>query len=350
MAYTTINKHTAHFNTKLYTGNGTAIGSGGNAITGVGFQPDFTWIKSRSGSSRNHYLYDAVRGVEKRLMSNESNAEATLDESLEVFGTDGFTVGDHAHHNYPSETYASWNWKANGAGSTNTDGSVDSTVSLNTTAGFSIVKFNVGSSGGDITVGHGLGVVPKVIMIKSLADAYNWDIYHASVVNSKRLILNTDATQSNSSYMSSTSPTSSVFTFKQTHYSSGADAIAYCFAEKVGYSKFGKYIGNGSTDGTFTYLGFKPSLVISKRTDSTAPWYMMTAKISDSEGGNPLDRPLFANTNDDENDGDNNVDLLSNGFKIRDTGTHQNGSGATYVYMAFGQSIVGSNNVPCTAR
>ena len=343
MAYSTISKPSLHFNTKLYTGTGSS-----NALTGVGFQPDWTWIKKRSATGSNS-LFDAVRGVTKLISSNTTSAEATLSGGLTAFGTDGFTVGSDSDVNGNGATYAAWNWKANGAGSSNSDGSINSTVSVNTTAGFSIVKFNVGSSGGDITVGHGLGVVPKMIIMKSLDDAYNWDVYHASVVNSKRLVLNTDGSQSNSSYMSSTSPTSSVFTFKQTHYGSNSDAIAYCFAEKKGYSKFGQYTGNGNADGTFIYTGFKPAFILQKRTDNTSNWHIFDNK---RETFNPQQKYLLPNTNAAEGDA-GSWDFLSNGFKIRSSEAWQNNSGGTYVYMAFAAEPLVANvgsSISATAR
>ena len=340
--YTTINKSSLHMNTKLYTGNNTS-----QAITGVGFQPDWTWIKSRTNTEQNN-LFDAVRGSTKRLISDDTSAEWDSATNLTSFDSDGFTTSSSDGINDNSVNYASWNWKANGAGSSNSDGSVTSTVSVNTTAGFSIVKFNVGSSGGDITVGHGLGVVPKMIIIKSRDDTYNWDVYHENVGNSKRLRLNTTDTQSNSTFMSNTSPTSSVFTFKQTHYGTNSNAIAYCFNEIVGYSKFNTYNGNGNADGPMIYTGFKPSFIIIKKTSATDHWVLMDNKRQGYNFDNEL---LLPSDNRAEEDGASyGVDILSNGFKCRTTDGWTNASGQSYIYMAFGQTIVGTNNVPATAR
>ncbi len=343
MAYTTINKSTDYFNTKLYTGNGST-----NAITGVGFQPDWTWIKNRSTAGEGHHLYDAVRGVTKRLRSDTTAAESTDSTGLTTFGTDGFTVGSNDGCNKNSVGIVSWNWKANGAGSANSDGSQSSTVSVNTTAGFSIVKFVNNQSYTTNTFGHGLGVVPKVIIMRSLDSAYNWDVYHHKVGNDKRLILNSANAEASSTYMNSTSPTNQVFTVKSDEFDTNDDCIAYCFAEKIGYSKFGSYNGNGNADGTFVYTGFKPNWVMIKETNGSGAW-----RIYDSQRPTYNDKyGLMADVNDVEETGTNRnkIDQLSNGFKLRMQYDDTNGTSGQYVYMAFGQSLVGSNNVPCTAR
>jgi len=348
MAYTTINKSSDYFNTKLYTGDGTAIGSGGQAITGVGFQPDFTWIKERSSTSP-HKLLDAVRGVTKELESNLTNAESTQAESLASFNSDGFTVGSNGAVNENSQTYASWNWLANGTGSANTDGTISSTVSANTTAGFSVVSYTGNATAGS-TIGHGLGSAPSMIIAKRRSAVENWGVYHKSMGASKYINLDTTtAEQSSTSRWNGTEPTSSVFSVN-THASvngSGDTYIAYCFAEKTGYSKFGSYTGNGNADGTFVYTGFKPAMVIAKRTDSTGNWRIRDNKRPEY---NVIDKVLRPNTSEAEITEDNH-DFLSNGFKVRTTGPENNASGGTFIYMAFAEApLVGSNNVPCTAR
>jgi hypothetical protein len=358
MAYSTISKPSLYFNTKLYTGNGTAIGSGGQAITGVGFQPDWVWIKERSSTSP-HKLLDAVRGVTKELESNLTNAESTQAESLASFNSDGFTVGSNGAVNENSQTYASWNWKANGAGSANTDGSINSTVSANTTAGFSIVKYTGAGGNGTgttSTVGHGLGAKPKMIIVKSLSNAWKWVVYHEDVTpNNSHLQLNETAAVATSSYnfWNTSGHTTTTFGLGEQTDSNGngVDFIAYCFAEKTGYSKFGSYTGNGNADGTFIYTGFKPAFVMIK--NSTNAGLMWNIRDNKRETFNPNDTILYPNSNEVENaHGSNDVDFLSNGFKMRSTNGHTNGSysGNKYIYMAFGQSLVGSNNVPCTAR
>ena len=350
MAYTTINKSTDYFNTKLYTGTGSSLN-----VTGVGFQPDFTWIKQRTGTT-DHILTDAVRGVTKSLNSNDTSADDTISNALTAFGTDGFTVGGNSATGAGSgSTYVSWNWKANGAGSSNTDGSITSTVSANTTAGFSIVKYT--GTGADMTVGHGLGAVPKMIIVKALSTGSDpWWVYHASLGNSAKLRLNdTQASQTTSDYIwNQTDPTSSVFSLDGSNNGSNAngnDFIAYCFAEKTGYSKFGSYTSNGvSGDGTFVYTGFKPAFVIHKRTDSAGDWRSWNNK---DDAFNQNDKSIFPNTNASEYDTTAvGVDFLSNGIKWRQTDTaNNNPSGGTFIYIAFAEApLVGSNNVPCTAR
>ena len=228
-----------HFNTKLYTGNAST-----NAITGVGFQPDWTWIKGR-GTTNAHMLFDAVRGVGEAINSNTPNAEATVSTAFTAFDSDGFTVGNYSETNTNSENYVSWNWKAGtGQGSSNTDGSTNTTyTSVNTTAGFSISKWT--PSGSAETVGHGLGAVPKVIITKNLGASQGWFTYHHSIGNTKYLLLNSTAAEAtDSNAWNNTTPTSSVFSVGSQF--GGSPYIAYCFAEKKGFSKFGSYTGNGS--------------------------------------------------------------------------------------------------------
>jgi len=341
MAYTTINKSSLHMNTKLYTGTGAT-----QSITGINFQPDMTWFKHRSGTSE-HNIYDAVRGATKRIIPNDNSAEGTQSNGLSAFGSDGFTVVDSNATNLNNETYASWNWKANGAGSANTDGSINSTVSVNQTAGFSIVKWTGTQSLG--TVGHGLNSVPKMIIIKNTSALENWIVYHNSLGNTKNLYLDaTNAEHTRSDTFNNTSPTSSVFTVNTATgvNKTGSTMIAYCFAEKTGYSKIGSYVGNASDDGTFIFTGFKPAFVIIKCSTSVESWVLVDNKRL---GYNPDNNVLKPDTSGVEAT-DNDVDLLSNGFKIiRNTG-YVNASGNTFTYMAFGQSLVGDNNVPCTAR
>jgi hypothetical protein len=348
MAYTTINKSTAHFNTKLYTGTGSE-----NAITGVGFQPDLTWIKNRDTTDW-HRLQDAVRGATKELYSNANDDESTLAQSLKSFNTDGFTLGTLGEVNTSSENYASWNWKAGGGqGSSNTDGSINTTyTSVNTTAGFSISTYTGNGTAG-ATVGHGLGVVPSMIIVKIRSgDHNNWGVYHKSIGATKAMYLDQNSAETTDGWMNNTAPTNQVFSLSGGNYGNvnTYSYVAYCFAEKTGYSKFGTYTGNGNADGTFVYTGFKPAWIMIKRTDSTANWRMIDNKRNSY---NILPRTLTASQNAAEYTGTDdfgNTDILSNGFKIRTSYAEANNSGGSYIYMAFGQSIVGSNNVPCTAR
>ena len=341
MAYTTINKSTDYFNTKLYTGNNTTD----TAITGVGFQPDMSWFKGRN-NTENHFLFDAVRGATKRLIPNGNSAEATETNSMKSFNSDGFTLGTMGEVNANSINYASWNWLANGAGSSNTDGSRTTTVSVNTTAGFSIGTCASLATNND-TLGHGLGAVPKMIIVKNTQSTGSWFVYHASLGNTDSLYLNTTGSTLGSTIWNNTTPTSSVFTMKGGDFATGESLVFYAFAEKTGYSKFGSYVGNGNADGTFVYTGFKPAFLMVKRTDTADTWIMYDNKRI---GYNPNNYFLQANSNAAESSSDR-FDLLSNGFKPRYDWTPINASGGTYIYMAFAEApLVGSNNVPCTAR
>jgi len=340
-----INKPSEHFETSLYTGTGSSL-----SISSLDFSPDLTWIKGRSGATE-HVLTDSVRGVTKELSSNDDGAEETVAQGLTAFGSDGFTVGTDGSYNTSSATYASWNFKAGGSASTNEVGSIDSSVSVNTTSGFSIVTWTGNGTSG-ATLGHGLGVKPSMIISKNRDASDNWFCYHKTLGATKYIRLNiTNAEGSATSIWNDTEPTTSVFSVGNDTAvnSSGVDYVAYCFADVQGYSKMGSYTGNGSTDGTFIYTGFKPAFIMVKRTDSTADWHIQDIK---RDTYNPADTSLFANTTDvDTTSSGYNTDFLSNGFKLRGTTTARNGSGATYIYMAFAENpFVTSTGVPATAR
>jgi len=345
MAYSTISKPSLHFNTKLYTGNG-----GTQSITGVGFQPDWVWFKSRT-TTNNHALFDAVRGATKWIESNSTSVEQTYAGGLTSFDSDGFSVGNGSDVNLNSSSQVAWNWKAGGAGSTNTDGSQSATVSVNTTAGFSIVKFVNNQSYTTNTFGHGLGAVPKVIIMRSLDSAYNWDVHHHKVAIDKRLKINDSSGESSSTYMNSTSPTNQVFTVKSDEFDTNDDCIAYCFAEKKGYSKFGSYTGNASTNGPFIYTGFKPAWVLQKNytSGSSNDWTLADNK---RPGYNEINKRMVPNNSSVEAT-NNQIDFVSNGFKIRGSETNANGSGQTYVYLAFAEEPLVANvgaSIPATAE
>ena len=346
-----INKPTDYFNTVTYTGDGTLIGSGGQSITGVGFQPDLVWIKDRT-TAYNHILTDVVRGATNRLQSDTTNAEASSAEMLSTFDADGFTVGGNGTVNQNTDSYVSWNWLAGGTASSNTDGSITSSVSANTTSGFSIVSYT--GTGANATVGHGLGVAPKVLIIKERDNAQEWHNGFDAIGWDKYMHFNTDAQATSSLPFQSTAPTSSVFSLGASNGTnrSGGGMIAYCFAEKKGFSKFGSYTGNGNTDGTFVYTGFAPAWVMIKRTDSTGDWILRDNKMKTF---NVRDNYLLPSSSGAEvtSAPNNKIDLLSNGFKQRSpsTGTVENASGGSYIYMAFAeQPLVGTNNIPATAR
>jgi len=345
MPYTTINKPSLYFNTVTYTGTGTT-----NNVTGVGFKPDFTWVKDRS-NARDHQLVNAVVGYPNgTLISNTTDAEYTAFPRVDSSNADGFTVSTPTQVNGSGETYVAWNWLANNtSGSSNTAGTITSTVAANTTAGFSIVKYT--GAGGASTVGHGLGVAPKVVIIKSRSNATNWILGHNSLGWNKYMTLNSDIAVETNNYFNDTAPTSSVFSiFNSTNVNgSGYTYIAYCFSEIKGYSKFGSYTGNGSTDGPFIYTGFKPAFVLLKSSSTVENWHIFDDVRNTF---NPADKDLRPNTSGAETTSSlSNIDFLSNGFKLRNSDADYNGSGTTYIYMAFAENpFVSSTFIPTTAR
>jgi hypothetical protein len=343
MAFTEIDKPSDYFNTKLYTGTGAT-----QSITGVNFQPDWTWIKNRTQTD-DHKIFDAVRGVTKVIKSNTTGVEGTDANTLTTFGTDGFTVGSDGGVNGSSEPHVSWNWLASNTTASNTSGSITSTVSASTTSGFSIVSYQGTGVAG--TIGHGLGVVPKMIIIKRrTAFAEDWLVYHASLGATKNLKLNTTAAEATSSSpFNNTAPTSTVFSVESdgTTNSSSSTYIAYCFAEKKGFSKFGSYTGNSSTDGTFVYTGFRPAWVLIKVTNTASNWFIQDNKRL---GFNASNSTLNADLSDAESS-TNRLDILSNGFKLRNTSGAVNSSANTYIYMAIAENpFVSSTGVPACAR
>ena len=351
MSYTNgLDKPTDYFNTKLYTGTGSS-----HAVSGIGFQPDWVWIKCRD-DSHNHQVFDVVRGVHKRMRTDTDGAETESSESLKSFDSDGFTLGTQANVNASASgdnSFVSWNWLAGGSASSNTDGDITSSVSANTTAGFSIVSYT--GTGSTDTIGHGLGAKPSVILVKKRNGSANWYMYHhknTSAPETDFLTLNSAAaTSDNANNWNDTEPASSVFSVGAsgtTNPSSGT-MIAYCFAEKQGYSKFGSYTGNGNADGTFVYTGFKPAWVLIKQSSvANEEWQLLDNKRNTF---NPTNTALFPSSSVVENSGNDRSDFLSNGFKCRSTSAGVNSSGQTYIYMAFAESpFVSSGGVPTTAR
>ena len=335
-----INKPSDYFNTVLYTGTGS--GGSNRQITGVGFQPDFTWVKTR-GSSQEHVLSDSVRGATKALDSQATTAEETTNTRIGAFISDGFQLGSGAVQNRVNQSgigIASWNWLANGAGVANTDGSISSTVSASATSGFSIVSYT--GTNATATVGHGLGVTPKVVIYKNRTDVTNW-YFTTTIIDGTHdlLFLNTNEAQQ---VYSAPVPTSSVLNLIANNDTNGSgdNIIAYCFAEKKGFSKFGSFVSNNTSDNAFIYTGFKPAFLIAKSTTSTNNWVMFDNKRNTF---NAVDKKLYPDLSNSE-DTEADWDFLSNGLKLRA------GYGAnTYIYMAFAENpLVGTNNIPTTAR
>ena len=359
MAFATINKGSSYFNTVTYAGAG-----GTKAVTGVGFKPDFVWIKNLSITA-DHQNYDIIRGT-------GTGAPLSVDSTdpqgfgvtvglpsqygyLSTIGSDGFTaVAGSVNGNFVNSSgsnYASWNWLASNTTTSNTAGSISSTISVNTTSGFSIVSWT--GTGATGTVGHGLGVAPKVIIIKNRdqgTGGWNWATYFASLGNTKDLSLNRSDIQTTNGFWNSTSPTSTVFSISSNGVinNSGNGIIAYCFAEIKGYSKFGTYTGNGSTDGTFVYTGFKPAVVIQKSYDTAYDWHIHDNK---RDPYNVVNHRQIVNGTGAEATNINLMDFTSNGFKLRTTTATWNGSGVNFIYMAFAENpFVLTDGTPVTAR
>jgi hypothetical protein len=322
-----------YFNVKTWTATGAR-----NVLTGVGFQPSLIWGKKRSAVDSN-VLVDAVRGVTKELYSDATTAETTNANGVESFDSDGFTLvgsgsGSGVWNGNTGATHVAWLWNAGGSNATNTSGTITSTVRANTTSGFSIVTYT--STGSNATVGHGLGVAPKLIIFKNRDRSIYWPVYHASAGATNYLRLNTTNSATSSTIFNDTAPTSTVFSIGiDNGINIGSEnIIAYCFAEVPGYSAFGSYTGNGSADGPFVYTNFRPRFIMTRSTSASREWYMYDAA---RDTYNVATNYLRANTSAAEGSF-TSYDMVSNGFKLRSSDTAFNGSGETYIYMAFAES------------
>ena len=366
MAYTTIDDPSAFFQTALYTGNGTAIGSGGLTVTNDGnsdLQPDWIWHKKR-GSAESHAVADTNRGTHKGIFPNETSAESSGgSQYVNSFNTDGFTVGNVGWANDSSQTYVAWQWKANGGTTTTNDASAtsvgthDSVYQANTTAGFSIVTWTGNAE--QETLAHGLGAIPDMIWIKNRADSEGWWVGAASagsISGGKYLLLHLDnAVATNSTSFVNQDPTSTVFrvggsnsTADNAVNGNSDNMVAYLFRSIQGYCKIGSYSGNGNADGTFVYTGFKPAWLMFKLASASGEHW----RIFDNTRStfNQVGAHLFASSNSAESS-ETGGDFLSNGFKWRNSDDHQNGSGKTYIYMALAEHpFVSSKGTPTTAR
>ncbi len=346
MAYTTINKSTEYFNTKIFTGDGYLP----RAITGVNHQPDFVWLKNRS-VAYHHQLYDSVRGTSAGVLYSSSPDAEDSTYQMSSFDSDGYTMGSQLGAvNGSGENIVSWNWKAGTTSGLSGGTITPSAYSINATSGFGIYAYTGTNANGTIT--HGLGSTPSVIIVKNrTTSAKAWIVGHKSIGFQNALYLNsTDGSTSEHNLFNSTAPTSSVFTVGTGSLinDSGDSYIAYAFAEKTGYSKFGSYTGNGNADGSFIYTGFKPAFVMFKNTSSASFW-----QIHDSarDPFNEVQKRLAPNSSDAEGSGSIPIDFLSNGIKLRTTATTWNESGSNFIYMAFASApLVGTNNIPATAR
>jgi hypothetical protein len=324
---------TDYFNTVLYTGDG----STSNAITGVGFSPDFVWIKKRGPTAASNRLLDTVRGVQKNIYSDAGTAEETQN-SIMSFDSDGFTLGDSNGTNQSTHTFVAWNWKAGGAAVSNTDGSITSSVSASPESGCSILTYSGNGTAG-ATIGHGLGKAPDMIILKRRNETRNWQVYssNTSAPETDKLTLNlTDATVDDNTSWNDTAPSASVFTVgtsNGTNNSSGT-YVAYCFANIDGMVKAGSYVGNGSSDGPMVFTGFRPAWVMWKRTDAADSWYMYDVARNPF---NVVNAQLYANSSGAEYVSGDRCDFVSNGFKLKTTNGGENASGGTYIYLAFAE-------------
>jgi hypothetical protein len=317
----------------LYTGNG-----GSNVIMNAGsFQPDFVWMKTRS-TAGSHTLQDSVRGTSSQLVSNSANAQESNTDCLTAFNTNGFSLGANitgtlVNCNVNGYTYDAWQWKGGGTAVSNTSGSITSQVSANTTAGFSVVTYT--GTGANATVGHGLGVAPLMIIIKNRTTAgTDWNVYHASLGNANVIFLDlTNASTASSTNWNNTSPTSSVFTVGTVGgvNGSGANLVAYCFAQILGFSAFGSYTGNGSTAGPFIYTGFRPKFILIKDSSNAGNWNIYDSSVNTYNTASKYLLPNLALAEQTFT----SLNILSNGFQQVNTDNDLNASGRTYIYMAF---------------
>jgi hypothetical protein len=318
----------------LYTGTGSSL-TVSNAVNGISFKPDWVWVKRRDGP-QSHQLYDINRGVNQAVYSNLTSAEVTEANGLSAFTSSGFTVISDIGVNTSGGTYVGWNWKASNTTASNTNGSITSTVSAGATQGFSVVTYTGNGSTG--TVGHGLGVAPSMMIFKQRSAVRDWIVYHITLGAGNRVFLNlTNASGASTANFNNTAPTSSVFSIgatTATNESSGT-YVAYCFAPVAGYSAFGSYTGNGSADGPFVFLGFRPRWVMIKKSSAVDDWVIFD---SARDTFNVVNDWLFAQSSSAELTTAGSPDILSNGFKLRSTSGATNASGATFIYMAFAEN------------
>ena len=348
MAYISFNP-ADFFSPLLWTGDG----NNGRSITGVGFQPDMVWIKEKEGTN-NHMLSDSARGPNNKINPNTTAANDTATNSLQAFGADGFTAGTNTEINASGNTYVAWNWKGGTTSGITTDGATTitpSAYSFNADAGISILKYTGNTTGG-AKLAHGLGKVPALFIAKDLGSTESWTVYHQSLGATKFLSLNgTGAASTSSVRWNDEDPTTTNMVLGSDTSVNNTSMMGYCFAEVKGFSSFGEYTGTGQLDGPMIFTGFRPAFVMVKITDTTDGWYMWDNKRSPSGGYNVLQYRLEANQNFAQGTSANYmIDVVSNGFKLRDNNVGDNGAGNSFVYMAFAaQPLVSSNDKAGTA-
>ena len=349
MAYTTINKSTDYFETLTYSN----AGDGAKAVTGLDFTPDWVWLKSR-GANMFHQSHDSVKGVSAGPLYPNDGAGIDSGYPLSSFDSGGFTTGSQSgNEGQNSASHVAWCWKAGTTGSGTTGGSGTSkaySYSVNTTSGISIIKYE-GNGTNNHQIPHHLGVVPKMIIFKNFQSGYSWDTFHHNIGNAHRLYLDSHVVkQSATNFLNSTSPTSTYINLGDAGHTNdnGTNHIAYVFADVTGYQKCGFYVGNANSDGPTIVTGFKPAMVFFKRTEGgNANWQMWDNK---RDTYNPVEKALHPDIVNQAST-DQDIDFLSNGFKIRSNQNHLNASGNKFIYYAVAEApLVGSNNIPCTAR
>jgi hypothetical protein len=314
-----------------YTGTGAAQ----NIVNQAQFKPDLVWVKLRSGAASNR-LVDSNRGATLEIYSNTTDAEYAATQGVTAFNSNGFALGTDTGYNGSTSTYVGWQWQAGqGSNTTNTTGTITSTVSVNATAGFSIVKW-AGNGGASATIGHGLGVAPQFIMTKDRSATSSWIVQHNSLGWTQGFLgISTVAATTSSAFSNNTAPSSTVFTTAAYSNNNGDNYVAYCWAPIAGFSQFGSYTGNGSTDGPFVYLGFRPKFVLAKSsTSGSENWFILDSSRNTYNVANFLLNPNSSAAEETYSQ----LDFLSNGFKIRNTGTGMNANGATMIYMAFAEN------------
>ena len=355
MAYTTIDDPSAHFNITLYTGDGNDDRSITNSANAGDFQPDWLWIKQRN-TTRHHMLVDSNRGATKHLSTSLTNGESTNANGVQAFESNGFEIGTDTDVNQNSGTYVAYQWKANGGTtSSNSDGSITTTVQANQTAGFSIVTYT--SAAGGQTIGHGLGAVPELYIIKERStNGDDWFVYSKHIGEGKKLRLSgSAAAESDTNIWQNTAPTNQIAYLQNdgggVNQNSGGNQnyVGYFFTPIKGYSRFGMYRGNGGTDGTFIFTGFKPAYLLTRCTSTNTDGWAVFDHKKDID--NPLEFYEFVNNSSAEGSGTDRVDFLSNGFKWRQGGSSWNGDGQDFIYLAFAENpYVTSGGVPAPAR
>jgi len=345
MAYTTIDNPELYFQTKIYTGDGSTPSITLDGDTDM--QPDLVWIKNRDQTD-SHCLFDAVRGATKLLSSDNYNAETTDADTLTSFDSDGFALGADVKVNTNTEAYVAWCWKANGTGSANIEGNTDTTISANTTAGFSIID-GCDDLNDDDTFGHGLNSAPNLVIMKRLDDVSGWRVFYTGITDGSTLSLNSTAAVGDDG--ATVGPVSSTLITVEGSGTGGYEGdnenVAYAWHSVQGFSKFGSYTGNGDANGTFVYTGFRPAMIIVKVTDTVGDWRIFDTTRDTYNVADAIIYPSVTNAEGTETF----ADFLSNGFKTRSSSAAYNGDGNAYIYMAFAESpFVTSGGVPCTAR